>query len=651
MYVIDYNTKLAHNRDNYYKTAKKQKERYEEQLGANNEANKVKSQKQLKAHQNYILDLTDANEQHLAETTNRANQLVLQRESDTRKLLRNMREDFREDTSDIKRDYNRKLGNISDSYDNTSKEQKRHFDNTTSRIKRNSFNNMNKQKRQNLEELDRFTRSAENTLKETKRDMKRDNTNLLKRFQNEKEDILRNSSERELRNRNNFNKRLQEIQGIFKNELEFINDKNKVNLETARKKDTSALDNLTTTFGERLNNLTDKFEYELGDLRHKNSLETQKMQRDHRSEIQAKGQQARDKIKIIGGKEKHDQETRKMIEKYEHRLGKLRTEMRDEGVKRMRHLETSEQDLRDEIMDQNLEHKEYIGRLNEVFDDVTHKKVERSRKEQTKTKDSFREKIRILEGDHEREIIHANRLSEVKLKNQNKILNKSLQNFSEKNIKNSEKMQEAFNRERNIIKLDSEKKLSEDVANAKTNLEQKIEKVVSSYEYKLDIQDVKMNQKQEKYERKIDYLEDVIRNKEKEHKTFERETRIDDRREMEDRLKEQQKDFSISNKRVRKKFDTYMRDIEKKNKRSSEKIVRGYEKELSDRNIENQRKLKRVKGKFRMELNKVSKDAKNERESLILSFEEKIKNMRDIYNENVEMFKEIRSRQLMNSVE
>jgi uncharacterized phage infection (PIP) family protein YhgE len=375
------------------------------------------------------------------------------------------------------------------------------------------------------------------------------------------------------------------------------------------------------------------------------------MQRDHRSEIQAKGQQARDKIKIIGGKEKHDQETRKMIEKYEHRLGKLRTEMRDEGVKRMRHLETSEQDLRDEIMDQNLEHKEYIGRLNEVFDDVTHKKVERSRKEQTKTKDSFREKIRILEGDHEREIIHANRLSEVKLKNQNKILNKSLQNFSEKNIKNSEKMQEAFNRERNIIKLDSEKKLSEDVANAKTNLEQKIEKVVSSYEYKLDIQDVKMNQKQEKYERKIDYLEDVIRNKEKEHKTFERETRIDDRREMEDRLKEQQKDFSISNKRVRKKFDTYMRDIEKKNKRSSEKIVRGYEKELSDRNIENQRKLKRVKGKFRMELNKVSKDAKNERESLILSFEEKIKNMRDIYNENVEMFKEIRSRQLMNSVE
>ena len=48
------------------------------------------------------------------------------------------------------------------------------------------------------------------------------------------------------------------------------------------------------------------------------------MTRVHKSEMQAKSQEARDKIKIIGGKEKHDQETRKLVEKYEHSLDKMR---------------------------------------------------------------------------------------------------------------------------------------------------------------------------------------------------------------------------------------------------------------------------------------------------------------------------------------
>ena len=46
-------------------------------------------------------------------------------------------------------------------------------------------------------------------------------------------------------------------------------------MEDARKKDTSALDNLNLTFNDKLNGLTDKFEYELRDLRHKNNLEKQ----------------------------------------------------------------------------------------------------------------------------------------------------------------------------------------------------------------------------------------------------------------------------------------------------------------------------------------------------------------------------------------
>ncbi|MDC0255663.1 hypothetical protein OAK75_12250, partial [Bacteriovoracales bacterium] len=650
-YVIDYNTKLAQAKDNYYKTARKMKTGYDKQLDENNKINKIKSDKQVKAHHNYVQDLNDSNERHLQETTSRANNLIRQREAETRKLLRKMRDGDRDERSDLKRGYTRKLNNISESYDKTLKDQKRHFNNTAARIKRNSKSNIERQKRQSLDELDRFTKSAENTLDQTKRNMKQDNINLQKSFQREKDDILSNASEKELLNRNNFNKRLQEIKDIYKNELKYINDKNAANLETARKKDTSALDNLNVTFNERLNSLTDKFEYELGDIRHRNDLEKQKMTRVHKSEIQAKSQEANDKIKIIGGKDKHDQETRKLVEKYEHRLDKMTKQMRDEGIKRMRHLEQGEADLKDDIMDQNLEHKEYIANLNEEFDGVTRDKVERSRKEQTKIKDSFRRKIRTIETDHEREMIQTNRLSSKKLENQNKILNSALEDFSEKNIKNAEKMQSDFNKERNDIKEHSEKKLSEDVAHTRKLLEGKLEKTIESYEHRINIKNNNINEQQEKYERKIEYLEEVIRNKEKEYETFETQTRADDRQEMAVRLKDQRKDFEVDNKRMRHKFDTYMKDVERKNKRSMDKLVRKYEKELSDRQIEFQKTLKDVKGKNKSSFDKANKDANNERESIIQSYEDKLKNMKDIYNENIEMFRELRSKQTIDSID
>ena len=141
MYVIDYNTKLAQAKDNYYKTARKMKKGYDNQLDENNQINKIKSDKQLKAHQNYVKDLNDSNERHLHETTSRANNLIQQREAETRKLLRKMRESDRDDRSDLKRNYTRKLDNISESYDKTLKDQKRHFSNTSARIKRNANSN------------------------------------------------------------------------------------------------------------------------------------------------------------------------------------------------------------------------------------------------------------------------------------------------------------------------------------------------------------------------------------------------------------------------------------------------------------------------------------------------------------------------------
>ena len=82
-----------------------------------------------------------------------------------------------------------------------------------------------------------------------------------------------------------------------------------------------------------------------------------------------------------------------------------------------------------------------------------------------------------------------------------------------------------------------------------------------------------------------------------------------------------------------------------------EKLVRKYEKELSDRQIEFQKTLKDVKGKNKASFDKANKDANNERESLIQSYEDKLKNMKDIYNENIEMFRELRSKQTIDSID
>ena len=42
--------------------------------------------------------------------------------------------------------------------------------------------------------------------------------------------------------------------------------------------------------------------------------------------------------------------------------------MRDDGIIRLHQQEQSEEDFKDEIMNQNLQHKEYIADLNEDFD-------------------------------------------------------------------------------------------------------------------------------------------------------------------------------------------------------------------------------------------------------------------------------------------
>ena len=52
-------------------------------------------------------------------------------------------------------------------------------------------NIIERKNRENLEELDRFTRASEKTLKETKGEMKADQEALQKDWQNEKESIFK----------------------------------------------------------------------------------------------------------------------------------------------------------------------------------------------------------------------------------------------------------------------------------------------------------------------------------------------------------------------------------------------------------------------------------------------------------------------------
>ena len=651
MNVVDYNTKIARNRDNYYRTARRMKKEHNRELDAQEKIFKTQSDKQLKSHQKAIERINEANREHLKETSNNANNLINQRESETRKLLRQMKDTYREERAEDKRDYSRKLRNISDAYRKAGSDQKIHYDRTMAKTKRNAKNIIEKKNRDNLEELDRFTRASEKTLKETKREMKADQEKLQKDWQNEKESILREASEKNLQTRNNFNKNLEDLKRIYRNELDFINKKNARNLEDARKKDTSALDNLNLTFNDKLNGLTDKFEYELRDIRHKNNLEKQRMERVHKSEMQAKTHEADAKIKIIGGKEKHDAETRKLVEKYEHRLDKLKTLMRDDGIVRLHQQEQGEENFKDEIMNQNLQHKEHIVDLNEDFDRVTRDKIERGRKEQTKIKDSFRRKIRTMEGEHEREMIQNNRLSKKRLENGRDILNDTIKNFSESSLKNQETLQEGFSRERTDLKRQANKALSEELARTRDTLEKKLDRTMASYEHRLDIKEIQKKDHVDKLERRIDYLEQVIKNKEQEYQTFETQTRADDRREMENRLKDQKENFTLSNKQQRKKFDETMRDIERKNKREVEKLVRDYERQLADLNIRNQRNLKRVMTKNKVNYDKVVKDSQNEREAIIQSYEDKINNMKTIYNENIERYRDLRSQKLVESVE
>ena len=53
---------------------------------------------------------------------------------------------------------------------------------------------------------------------------------------------------------------------------------------------------------------------------------------------------------------------------------------------------------------------------------------------------------------------------------------------------------------------------------------------MESYEHRLDIKEIQKKDHVDKLERRIDYLEQVIKNKEQEYQTFETQTRADDRR-------------------------------------------------------------------------------------------------------------------------
>ena len=133
-------------------------------------------------------------------------------------------------------------------------------------------------------------------------------------------------------------------------------------------KDTSALDNLNLTFNDKLNGLTDKFEYELRDLRHKNNLEKQQTERVHKRNCRQKLKKQMPKLKLLEARKIIDAETRKLVEKYEHRLNKLKTLMRDDGIIRLHHQEQSEEDFKDEIMDQNLQHKELADLMKTLIE-------------------------------------------------------------------------------------------------------------------------------------------------------------------------------------------------------------------------------------------------------------------------------------------
>ena len=179
-----------------------------------------------------------------------------------------------------------------------------------------------------------------------------------------------------------------------------------------------------------------------------------------------------------------------------------------------------------------------------------------------------------MEGEHEREMIQTNRLGKKRLENGREILNDTIKTFSDSSLKNQETLQEGFNKERTNLKRQASKTLSEELARTRDTLEKKLDRTMESYEHRLDIKEIQKKDHVDKLERRIDYLEEVIKNKEQEYQTFETQTRADDRR-MENRLKDQKENFTLSNKQQRKKFDETMREIERKNKREVEKAGKG----------------------------------------------------------------------------
>ena len=71
-------------------------------------------------------------------------------------------------------------------------------------------------------------------------------------------------------------------------------------------------------------------------------------------------------------------------------------------------------------------------------------------------------------------MIQTNRLSKKKLENGREILNDTIKTFSDSSSKNTEILQEGFNKERINLKRQADKTLSEELERTRNTLEKKV---------------------------------------------------------------------------------------------------------------------------------------------------------------------------------
>jgi hypothetical protein len=544
--------------------------------------------------------------------------------------------DFNLDRQNTKRNYDKKLTNIKRSFDNTLKERSLSFDNDVANSQKMYEERAGAAEKDKNDTLRKMNLSSSKNLADIRDESEREKFTMQQRNESVNQKLIKEGQA------DASNKR--DIQNEQINNIKFNNEQNLGMLKKHQSEQVQQINNQKKTDAQKMRNnfenltdkLSDKFNADNELARRETKQLIVNKDRDQARSMQALRNET--KAKVTGGSRLDNQieNEKRLVDGYENRMKHIKNKLEEVKYKNQEDKNRMNKKNQSQIAAIELKNNKNIESKNKDMRDYREKVVKSSKQEMQDTIDTYKQELRSTKQEQIQQGMNSAEKSKQLLNNQRMDYSRNMIEIQQKNEDLLVDLQDKNRRENSAFIENTRKKTHHERQELKHDLRQTFSRKEDSLNKRLDSSLKKNFAITSHYENKLENIKNKSAEEIQDIRMLSDERRSADRRTFRREFENINKQKQLELSKLKGDFERKIAKTKRDNDKSSTKLIRSYETQLSTERKEHHRTMAKKLEVARTDYERLYSQSELEKATLKNQFEIQMANLRQTFQDQAE---------------